>query len=106
MNGTRRFDLARTFLLALLALAVATATVLGLSPGTARADSAPLTPSDPSTPPTVTADGLPTVQQNGVVGRRPPSATPSTRPAASPRPVPRARRRARVRRPATTSSPT
>ena len=67
MNGTRRYDLARTFLLALLALAVATATLLGLSPGAARADSAPLTPSDPATPPTVTADGLPTVQQNGVV---------------------------------------
>ena len=41
--------------------------VLGLLlPGTARADSAPLNPADPATPPTVTADPLPTVQIDGV----------------------------------------
>src|SRR4051794_41959246 len=37
-----------------------------LAPGAARADSAPPSPS-PATPTTVTADGLPTVQVNGVV---------------------------------------
>src|SRR3954463_12402578 len=37
-----------------------------LAPGAARADSAPLSPS-PASPTTVTADGLPTVQVNGVV---------------------------------------
>ncbi len=41
--------------------------VLGLLAPAARADSAPLDPSDPATPVTVTADGLPTVQVNGVV---------------------------------------
>jgi PKD repeat protein len=35
-------------------------------PGTARADSAPRDPADPTTPATVTADPLPTVQINGV----------------------------------------
>ena len=38
-----------------------------LAPGVARADSAPLDAVDPPTPATVTADGLPTVQINGVV---------------------------------------
>ncbi|MGY1606527.1 PKD domain-containing protein [Geodermatophilus sp. SYSU D00700] len=37
-----------------------------LVPGIARADSAPLDPSNPVTPTTVTADPLPTVQINGV----------------------------------------
>ncbi|MFC4902237.1 PKD domain-containing protein [Kocuria oceani] len=38
-----------------------------LAPAPAYADSAPADPSDPRTPPTVTADALPTVQINGVV---------------------------------------
>lgn len=40
--------------------------VLGVFTGTARADSAPADPAAPATPTTVTADGLPTVQINGV----------------------------------------
>ena len=47
------------------ALLVAGAATL-LLPGTARADSAPLDPTDPATPTTVTADALPTVQIDGV----------------------------------------
>ena len=39
----------------------------GVLTGTARADSAPMDPADPGTPPTVTADALPTVQIDGVV---------------------------------------
>jgi hypothetical protein len=38
-----------------------------LAPAPAFADSAPADPTDPRTPPTVTADALPTVQVNGVV---------------------------------------
>ena len=38
-----------------------------LAPAPAYADSAPADPTNPRTPPTVTADALPTVQINGVV---------------------------------------
>jgi PKD repeat protein len=48
-----------------VALLLAAGTLGLLVPGTAQADSAPPTPS-PATPTTVTADGLPTVQMNGV----------------------------------------
>jgi len=49
------------------ALLTLTAALSGmLTPGPARADSAPLTPADPVTPTTVSADALPTVQINGV----------------------------------------
>ena len=41
--------------------------VLGFLAPSARADSAPLDPADPRTPVTATADGLPTVQIDGVV---------------------------------------
>ncbi|MCW2534292.1 MAG: Conserved secreted protein of unknown function, putative domain, partial [Blastococcus sp.] len=49
-----------------VALLLAAGTLGLLVPGTAQADSAPPTTS-PATPSTVTADGLPTVQINGVV---------------------------------------
>ncbi|MGY1746890.1 PKD domain-containing protein [Blastococcus sp. SYSU D00695] len=54
-------------LLAGLVGSLLAAGVLGLAaPGTALADSAPANAADPATPPTVTADALPTVQMNGV----------------------------------------
>jgi PKD repeat protein len=55
-----------TAMLAALAVVAATGAVLG-SPAPVIADSAPQNPNDPETPPTVTADALPTVQINGVV---------------------------------------
>jgi PKD repeat protein len=56
----------RTALAGLLSLLLVAGVVGGLFTGTARADSAPLDPADPTTPTTVTADGLPTVQIDGV----------------------------------------
>ncbi|TFV90711.1 PKD domain-containing protein [Blastococcus sp. CT_GayMR16] len=50
---------------ALIGLLLVAGVFTFLAPGQARADSAPLVPS-PATPATVTADGLPTVQHNGV----------------------------------------
>src|SRR3954452_15326299 len=64
MDDTRRFRM-RSSWLALLALLLAMASLV--LPAAARADSAPTDPANPATPATVTADGLPTVQVNGVV---------------------------------------
>lgn len=50
---------------ALIGLLVVAGMVVVAAPGQARADSAPLEPSE-ATPTTVTADGLPTAQHNGV----------------------------------------
>jgi PKD repeat protein len=56
----------KTALLGALALIAATGVVMA-GPGPARSDTAPQNPADPATPPTVSADALPTVQINGVV---------------------------------------
>lgn len=57
---------ARNFLSILAALAMVLTALVFLGAG-ARADSAPVDPANPATPPTVTADALPTVQVDGVV---------------------------------------
>ncbi|WP_231486516.1 PKD domain-containing protein [Candidatus Blastococcus massiliensis] len=57
----------RAALAGLMALLLAVGTLGMAFSGTARADSAPLDPTNPATPTTVTADALPTVQINGVV---------------------------------------
>jgi PKD repeat protein len=64
-GGRRRRRGAR--LLAAVTASVLCAAGLGAIDGPARADWAPQDPSDPATPPTVTADALPTVQIDGVV---------------------------------------
>src|SRR4051812_9236419 len=51
----------------LLSFALAIGGVAGSFAGIARADSAPLAPTNPATPVTAAADALPTVQINGVV---------------------------------------
>ncbi|MEO8931334.1 MAG: PKD domain-containing protein [Lacisediminihabitans sp.] len=57
----------RFFAVALaLAIAVALALVFISAPPPARADTAPVDPANPATPPTVSADALPTVQMDGV----------------------------------------
>ncbi|WP_193611436.1 PKD domain-containing protein [Nocardioides lijunqiniae] len=56
----------RPAVLATLAGAVAAGLVAG-APGPVWSDTAPQSPADPATPPTVSADALPTVQINGVV---------------------------------------
>ncbi|MGY1750350.1 PKD domain-containing protein, partial [Modestobacter sp. SYSU DS0511] len=56
----------RAVLAGLLSLLMVAGALGGLLSGTARADSAPLDPTDPLSPATVTADGLPTVQIDGV----------------------------------------
>jgi PKD repeat protein len=58
--------LGATRLVALVVSLLLVTGMLGLLAPAARADSAPLDPTDPATPTTVTADGLPTVQINGV----------------------------------------
>ena len=50
-----------------LAAGVLLAAALAVTGGHASADTAPLDPTDPATPVTVSADGLPTAQINGVV---------------------------------------
>ncbi|WP_235003409.1 PKD domain-containing protein [Blastococcus haudaquaticus] len=49
-----------------MALLLTAGTLALLAPASARADSAPADPANPATPVTVTADGLPTTQINGV----------------------------------------
>ena len=49
------------------ALAALALVAVSVDPSTSRADLAPVDPTNPATPPTVTADALPTVQINGVV---------------------------------------
>src|SRR4051812_33168495 len=67
MGTARRRSALRTAVLGLLTAVLAIATLAGLPPGVAHADSAPTVPSNAATPPTVSADALPTVQVNGVV---------------------------------------
>jgi len=67
MKTLTLFRLPRFFAVALaLAVAIALALVFISAPPPARADTAPIDPANPATPPTVSADALPTVQIDGV----------------------------------------
>ncbi|WP_097193555.1 PKD domain-containing protein [Blastococcus aggregatus] len=64
--SARTVATSKTLTAGLLAALLLMGVLGGVFPATARADWAPLAPTEPSTPTTVTADALPTVQINGV----------------------------------------
>ncbi len=67
VRGVRGVRVLAATLAAVLVGAVLVGGALAATPGPAAADWAPADPTSPATPPTVSADALPTVQINGVV---------------------------------------